>query len=139
MTSLTFEHLRQANLRRAPCLLDASHENRHSTGWLDLDQRGRPACKPDWSLLDWCASLGADIGHMQFLAHEVLQGANDLDDSRDLLQAALADIVIGADLLASLLGDSLGSIVERRFNEVSAQQGLSMWLPSKAAVECGGG
>lgn len=103
--SLTFDELRQANVKRA--IEDFNHP---------LDS---------WSLTDWCCAMAGEVGEACNFAKKIRRGL-EVDTKQDLkieLGRELADVITYADLIAASLGIDLGEIIKQKFNEVSDRRG----------------
>jgi NTP pyrophosphatase (non-canonical NTP hydrolase) len=74
----------------------------------------------DWTLADWSNAIAGETGEMCNLIKKIRRG--DAIDVKEVGKE-LADIVIYADILASLLELNLGECVKEKFNEVSDRVG----------------
>jgi NTP pyrophosphatase (non-canonical NTP hydrolase) len=74
----------------------------------------------EWTLADWSNAIAGETGEMCNLIKKIRRG-DDIDPKE--VGKELADIVIYADILASLLGLELSDCVVQKFNEVSDRVG----------------
>lgn len=79
----------------------------------------------DWTLADWSNAIAGETGEMCNLIKKIRRG-DDIDPAD--VGKELADIVIYADILASLLGLNLSDCVVQKFNEVSERVGSEVKL-----------
>jgi len=116
MSKLSFDKLRQANIRRC---VQVFHP---------IDR---------WSPTDWGCALAGETGEACNLIKKLrrLDTADAADDTvsrRDQIVASigkeLADVVIYADLLAVRLGLDLAGCIRQKFNEVSERRGSNIKL-----------
>ncbi len=107
MTNITFNELRDANVKRC---VQVFHK---------LD---------DWSPCDWATAMAGECGEACNVIKKLrrLDGADSSKDTKGYREQLvhetadeLADLVIYADLLAARLGVNLGDAVVRKFNAVS--------------------
>jgi NTP pyrophosphatase (non-canonical NTP hydrolase) len=70
----------------------------------------------EWSLADWSNAIAGETGEMCNLIKKIRRG-DDIDPKE--VGKELADIVIYADILASVLGLNLADCITQKFNEVS--------------------
>lgn len=117
MSALTFEHLREVNVRRRG-------------RWHD-DADAEP-----WSGADWSNAMAGEAGEACNVVKKLrrqetgLRGAKDPDTSVlvEMLGDELADTLIYLDLLADFYGIDLAQAVVRKFNIVSDREGFPDWL-----------
>ena len=74
----------------------------------------------DWTLADWSNAIAGETGEMCNLIKKIRRG-DEIDPKE--VGKELADIIIYADILASLLGLDLSDCVVQKFNEVSDRVG----------------
>ena len=74
----------------------------------------------DWTLADWSNAIAGETGEMCNLIKKIRRG-DEIDPKE--VGKELADIIIYADILASLLGLDLSDCVIQKFNEVSDRVG----------------
>lgn len=74
----------------------------------------------EWTLADWSNAIAGETGEMCNLIKKIRRG-DDIDPRE--VGKELADIVIYADILASLLGLELSDCVVQKINEVSDRVG----------------
>lgn len=114
MSDLTFDQLRDANVRRLP-----QFKNR----------RGEPAhSQPDgsdWSLPEWGNALAGEVGELANLLKKVRRGDITLDEALPEISKELADVLT---YLAFRCGIDLGMAAIAKFNEVSARIGCDVGL-----------
>jgi len=121
---LTFNVLRQANLRRLPEFRNKKGEVVHS------EPDGS-----DWPLSQWGNALFGEIGEaaeawMRLIAHagaaanlikKVERGDVALEEARDQLAEEYADIATYLDIIALNSGVDLGAAVMAKFNKISVR------------------
>ena len=115
--SLSFNTLRQANLRRLPEFKNSKGEPAHS------EPDGS-----DWSPAQWLQALVGEVGEYANLRKKFERG--DIDQETFDREAAkeLADVACYLDLLANRLGIDLGKAVRLKFNEVSERVGSKVYI-----------
>ena len=123
---LTFNVLRQANLRRLPEFRNKKGEVVHS--------------KPDgsdWPLSQWGNALFGEIGEaaeawMQLIAHagaaanlikKIERGDVALEEARDQLGEEYADIATYLSIISLNSGVDLGAAIVAKFNKISVRAG----------------
>ena len=74
----------------------------------------------EWTLADWSNAIAGETGEMCNLIKKIRRG-DDIDPKE--VGKELADIIIYADILASLLGLDLSDCIVQKFNEVSDRVG----------------
>lgn len=74
----------------------------------------------EWTLADWSNAIAGETGEMCNLIKKIRRG-DEIDPNE--VGKELADIIIYADILASLLGLDLSECVVQKFNEVSDRVG----------------
>jgi NTP pyrophosphatase (non-canonical NTP hydrolase) len=74
----------------------------------------------EWTLADWSNAIAGETGEMCNLIKKIRRG-DDIDPKE--VGKELADIVIYADILASLLNLDLSNCIVEKFNEVSDRVG----------------
>lgn len=121
---LTFNTLREANLKRLPEFKNAKGEYAH-----------KRADGSDWSLGDWVTALVGEVGEAANLIKKVARGDMTLDTVlktnpdntkvtvRDELAHELADAQTYLDILAFQARIDLGQATIRKFNIVSTRVG----------------
>lgn len=104
MNQLTFERLREANVRRCESVFHKLE---------------------DWSPTDWATAMAGECGEACNLVKKMRRGEYiALSD----LAAEIADLVIYADLLSARMGIDLGAAVISKFNLVSAKRAADILL-----------
>ncbi len=109
---LSFNTLRQANLKRLPHFKNSKGEPAHS--------------KPDgsdWSLGEWMNAVSGEVGEAANIIKKVRRGDMSIDEARPLLAKELADVATYLDITAFQCGINLGQAVKEKFNEVSIKVG----------------
>ena len=114
---LTFDDLRQANMRRLPQFKNARGERAH-----------KYADGSDWSLGDWMTALTGEVGEAANIIKKICRDDFTLDVARPDLADEFADIVTYLDLLAFRCDINLGKAVRRKFNLKSIQVGSDVRL-----------
>lgn len=105
---LTFNALRDANMRRVGQFKNAKGEPAHAM-----------PDGSDWSLNDWMAALAGEVGEAANILKKVRRGDLSLEEARLSLAREYADIVTYLDILAAQTGVDLGEATIQKFNEVS--------------------
>lgn len=120
MANLTFQEFQELSARRC--------------------REGFPTCA-DWSLNDWAVALTGEVGEMCNVLKKVRRGDaiykllprqpdwKDVDvhfaaQTKQELVSELADVIIYADLMLTMLGADTGEEVMRKFDEVSRRVGF---------------
>lgn len=117
MSSLTFNQLREANLKRLP---------------LFKNSKGLPAHTmpdgSDWSPAQWLQALTGEVGEYANLRKKFERG--DIGEEYFKVEAAkeLGDIQTYLDILAYQLGIDLGKATIEKFNAVSLRVGADVYL-----------
>lgn len=126
---LTFNTLREANLKRLPEFKNAKGEYAH------LQKDGS-----DWSLGDWVTAVVGELGEAANLIKKVARGDMTLDTVvktnpdnstitvRDELAKEFADVQTYLDILAFRAGVDLGMATIKKFNEVSHRVGSNILI-----------
>ncbi len=118
---LSFNTLREANLRRLPQF---------------RDRKGR-ICHPDtstsvpgfdWSLSQWSNAVCGELGEAANLIKKIERGDFTLEEARSDLAKELADVVTYLDILAHRAGVDLGAATREKFNEVSQRVGSTVYI-----------
>lgn len=123
-TSLTFNALREANLKRLP---------------LFKNSKGEPAnSQPDgsdWSLAQWSNATLGELGEAANIIKKIDRGDMTLDEARPLLAKELADTQTYLDILAYRAGIDLGAATIDKWNEVSKRIGVSVRLAPQGVLD----
>jgi NTP pyrophosphatase (non-canonical NTP hydrolase) len=104
---LTFNGLRDANLKRVTQFRDAKGNLSHPNGI------------EDWTPNDWLVAVTGEIGELANLLKKVHRGDYKLEVVKDDIANELADVQTYLDLLAARLNVNLGECTMTKFNEVS--------------------
>lgn len=116
---LTFNTLRQANIKRLPLFRDAKGRTCHTgTG-------------EDWSPAQWLQAVTGELGEYANLRKKVERGDFTLEEKREDLGRELADVVIYLDILAYQLGIDLGQAVMSKWNETSEKVGAPLYIDAE--------
>jgi NTP pyrophosphatase (non-canonical NTP hydrolase) len=105
---LTFDALREANVRRLPQFKNAKGELSHS--------------KPDgsdWSLGEWICAITGELGEAANIVKKVRRGDLTIDEARPMLAKEFADVATYLDIAALQCNIDLGDAIASKFNEVS--------------------
>lgn len=117
---LTFNTLREANLKRLPLFKDA---------------KGRPCHSKDdgsdWTPAQWYQAASGEMGEYANLRKKVERGDMTLDEARPLLADELADVIIYLDILAHQLGIDLGEAVMEKWNRTSEKVGVTLRIDAE--------
>lgn len=112
MTTLTFDALREANVRRCnSSVFGGTKDETHLQ---------------DWTPTDWACAVAGEVGEACNLIKKLRRGDNIPIEE---VAKELADVTCYLDLLAARLGIDLGAAVVAKFNEVSARVGSPIRLP----------
>lgn len=122
--SLSFDDLRNANVRRLP-----QFKNAHGAPAHDM------ADGSDWSPAQWLQALVGEVGEYANLRKKYERGDISYDDFIRLAKAELADIATYLDILSFRLGIDLGAAVVAKFNKVSERVGSDVRLGEKPCIE----
>lgn len=114
---LTYNTLRDANIRRLP-------EFRNSKGELTHSKEDGS----DWSPAEWLEAVVGELGEYANFAKKFRRG--DISEPEFLHHAGkeLADVAIYLDILAYQLGINLGKEIIHKFNVVSDRVGASVYI-----------
>ena len=114
---LTFNTLRQANVKRLP-----EFKNKH----------GEPAhSQPDggdWSDAEWLQAVVGELGEYANLRKKVQRGDIGGPEATQALADELADVVIYLDILAFRLGIDLGEAIMDKWNRTSERVGSNLHI-----------
>ena len=126
-SSLRFDELRDANVRRLPEFKNPKGETAHSK-----------SDGSDWTPLEWGGATAGEVGELLNLLKKLRRGDVTLDEPvdpadpsytyRDWMAAECADVVCYLDHVANQLGIDLGEAVRKKFNEVSDRVGSKVKL-----------
>lgn len=140
---LTFDQLREANLKRIPLFKNGKGELAHPQMMINPHEvAGEPhtkspdcrgtcnPCQPgaDWSLGEWVTAVTGELGELANLIKKVRRGDLTLEAARAELAKELADVACYLDILALQCGVDLGDAVVNKFNEVSKRIGVEVFL-----------
>lgn len=114
---LTFQELRNANMKRLPQFKNKHGKLAHS------EPDGS-----DWSPAQWLQAVIGELGEYANLRKKFERGDVDYVAFTAEARKELADVVTYLDILAFQLGINLGEAVRAKFNEVSARVGCEVWL-----------
>ena len=114
---LTFNVLREANIRRLPQFKNAKGEFSHTK------EDGS-----DWSLNDWLTAVVGEVGEAANILKKVRRGDFTLDEVREDIGNELADVATYLDILANQCGINLGNAVVNKFNVVSERVGSDIYI-----------
>ena len=99
-TGLTFDNLREANIKR-------------------LENTLKFAKSKDWSIAQWERAVTGEWGEYSNFMKKVDRGDFDFSEAKEDVAKELADVQIYLDLLCHKLDIDLGEAVVSKFNEVS--------------------
>lgn len=105
---LTFNTLRQANLKRLPQFKNRQGKKAHSK-----DDGS------DWALSAWSNAVLGELGEAANIIKKVERGDLTLEQARPELAKEFADVQTYLDILAFRAGVDLGRATIQKFNEVS--------------------
>lgn len=112
---LTFNILREANLKRLPLFRNAQGGLAHT------HPEGR-----DWSPAQWLQAVVGELGEYANIRKKYERGDITLEEFTDLGGKELADVVTYLDILAFQIGVDLGKTTLYKFNEVSDRVGCEI-------------
>ena len=105
---LTFNILREGNLKRLPEFRNSLGEPAHS----------QPDGS-DWSLGEWSNAVLGELGEAANIIKKIRRGDISLEEARPALAREFADVVTYLDILAYRAGVDLGQATMDKWNEVS--------------------
>lgn len=105
---LTFNVLREANMKRLPTFKNSKGEPAH------IYPDGS-----DWSPAQWLQAVCGELGEYANVRKKFERGDIDEQEFKKLATAELADVVTYLDLLSFRLGIDLGAAVIEKFNFIS--------------------
>lgn len=114
---LSFNTLREANLKRLPQFKNKKGKKAHSK------KDGS-----DWSISDWTEAVLGELGefanlHKKFRRGDITKAEFDAEAKKEI-----ADVQIYLDILAFRLGVDLGRATKDKFNEVSDRVGSTIYI-----------
>ncbi len=116
---LTFNVLREANMRRLPQFKNAKGEPAHEK------EDGS-----DWSLNDWLTAVTGELGEAANILKKIRRGDFTLNEARAKLADELADTATYLDILANQCGINLGQATIEKFNRVSDRVDSNIFIRS---------
>lgn len=116
--SLTFDQLREANLKRLPRFKNSRGELAHNP---ELGVN-------DWTPAQWLQALVGEVGEYANIRKKYERGDIDLETFHAEAEKELADVQTYLDLLAASLAINLGDVTRSKFNEVSLRVGVAVYL-----------
>lgn len=117
---LTFNTLRNANLKRLPLFKDAQGRTCHS------EKDGS-----DWPPASWLQAVVGELGEYANLRKKVERGDLTMAEARPLLADELADVVIYLDILAAQLEVNLGEAIMKKWNRTSEKVGAPLYIDAE--------
>lgn len=114
---LTFNTLRQANVRRLPKFKNAKGEVAH-----------KEPDGSDWSLDQWTNAVLGELGEFANILKKFNRGDYDFNEARPKMAKELADVQTYLDLLAFRCGIDLGKATIEKFNEVSQRVEVDIFI-----------
>ena len=114
---LTFNVLRNANLKRLPEFKNSRGEVVHTT-----------SDGSDWCLAQWSNATLGELGEAANIIKKIERGDITLEAAREDLGRELADAATYLDILASVAGINLGQAIIKKFNEISERIGSRVIL-----------
>ena len=117
---LTFNTLRDANMKRLPLFKDAKGRKCHSK------KNGS-----DWSPAQWLQAVTGELGEYANLRKKVERGDFSEKEAKSMLADELADVVIYLDILAAQLGIDLGAAIMKKWNETSEKVGAPLRIDAE--------
>lgn len=110
---LTFNVLRQANLKRLPLFTNKKGKPAHST-----------SDGSDWIPAQWLQAITGELGEYANVRKKFERGDMSEDEFKELATNELADVMIYLDILAFRLGINLGQATILKFNQKSQELGI---------------
>ena len=116
---LTFNTLREANVKRLPEFKDAQGRICHPH---------EPGIEPgfNWDLSKWSNAILGELGEAANIIKKIERGDFPLHEARAELADELADVAIYLDLLAYRAGVNLGEVIMHKWNRTSAKVGCDI-------------
>jgi NTP pyrophosphatase (non-canonical NTP hydrolase) len=128
MSKVTFSMLRDANIKRLPQFKNKKGELAHPN-----------PDGSDWTPLEWVGAAAGELGELANIVKKVRRGDISPDDIiedkgrritvREWIAKEAADVVCYLDILAYQFDLDLGEAVRRKFNEVSHDIGVDVFIP----------
>lgn len=107
---LTFNTLRQANIKRLPLFKNKKGEPAHTS----LDGS-------DWIPAQWLQAITGELGEYANVRKKYERGDMSEEEFKELATKELADVQIYLDILAFRLGINLGQATIQKFNQKSQE------------------
>ncbi len=117
MTDLSFNTLREANIRRIPQFKNAQGQRAHS------EDDGS-----DWAPADWLQAVVGELGELANMLKKVKRGDYTFEEGRVEIAKEFADVAIYLDIFAYQFRIDLGQAIESKFNEVSKRVGAEVFI-----------
>lgn len=121
--SLSFNTLREANMKRIPQFRNAKGELAHS------EPDGS-----DWSPAEWLQATVGELGELANMLKKVNRGDYSFEEGREAIAKEFADIAIYLDIFAYQFRIDLGEAVRKKFNEVSNRVSVPVYISTGDAV-----
>lgn len=121
--SLSFNTLREANMKRIPQFRNAKGELAHS------EPDGS-----DWSPAEWLQATVGELGELANMLKKVNRGDYSFEEGREAIAKEFADVAIYLDLFAYQFRIDLGEAVRKKFNEVSNRVNVPVYISQADAV-----
>jgi NTP pyrophosphatase (non-canonical NTP hydrolase) len=118
---LSFNDLRQANIRRLPQFKNSKGFPAHS------EPDGS-----DWPLDAWANAVQGELGEAGNIIKKIRRGDFTLEEARKDLAREFADVVTYLDILAFRAGIDLGDATREKFNEISVRVGSDVFLGERS-------
>ena len=116
MANLTFQELREANIKRAKVFKNRKGQVVHPGGIMD------------WTLSQWSNALAGELGESANLIKKIERGDFTLLEIQEELAKELADVQCYLSILAIRAGIDLCEATRSKFNEVSDRVGCDIKL-----------
>jgi NTP pyrophosphatase (non-canonical NTP hydrolase) len=110
---LTFNQLREANLRRSTEFRNAKGQLAHPGGFKD----------GSWTISDWMTAITGELGEAANFIKKVRRGDMTLEEARASIAKEFADVVTYIDIAAFVCDIDLGEATRNKFNEISERVG----------------
>jgi len=116
---LTFDQLREANLKRLPLFKNKQGEYCHA------------ADGSDWSIAEWLLAVVGELGELANQQKKIKRGdfvGDELKQAKIDLAKEFGDVQTYFDILAFRCGIDLGQATTDKFNEISKRVGCDVRL-----------
>ncbi len=120
---LSFNTLREANMKRLPQFKNRKGEMAHSK------EDGS-----DWTPAQWLQAVTGELGEYANIRKKFERGDMDEAEFKEKAKSELADIVAYLDILSFQLKIDLGEAVKEKFNEVSHRVDSNIFIGNDEVI-----